>query len=98
VAAAGSISSAVAVGGFLYVGHFVPPLVALGILRSRDRGGGNPAFRTPVPLVLLPLALLACAVLLVTSGATGAAGGLGWLAVGLLLRRLAALRARRRRA
>ncbi len=104
VALAGSIHIAIAVGGFLYVGHFVPPLVALGILRHRDRNrsydrhrdGGSPAFRTPAPAVLLPLALAACAVLIATSGLEGILGALGWLTAGLLLHRLAALRARTR--
>jgi len=94
IALAGSVGLGVAVGGFLYVGHFVPPLLALAILRRRDRAGvgagagAAPAFRTPAPVVLLPLALAACATLIVTSGVPGAAGALGWLALGLLLRRL----------
>jgi len=70
------------VGGFLYVLHFLFPLVALVVLRRR--GGPSPAFRTPAPWVVLPLAFGGCLVLLVTSGWTGVSGGLGWLFVGLL--------------
>ncbi len=88
VALTGSVRLAVAVGGCLYVAHFVPPLVALAILRRRDqtRTGATPAFRTPAPAVLLPLALAACAVMIVASGIRGVLGALAWLALGLLLR------------
>ncbi len=82
VALTGSVVLAAAVGGFLYVLHFLFPLVALVVLRRR--GGPSPAFRTPAPWVVLPLAFGGCLVLLVTSGWTGVSGGLGWLFVGLL--------------
>jgi APA family basic amino acid/polyamine antiporter len=82
VAFTGSVALAAAVGGFLYVLHFLFPLIALVILRRR--GGPAPAFRVPVPRVLLPLAFGGCLVLLVTSGWTGVLGGLGWLCIGLL--------------
>ena len=82
VALAGSISLAASAGGFLYVLHFAVPLVALVVLRRRRIGA--PAFRTPAPKLVLPLAFLACAVLVVASGTEGAVGGLGWLALGVL--------------
>ena len=78
----GSVGLAAAVGGFLYVLHFLFPLLALVILRRR--GGPSPAFRTPAPRLILPLAFGGCLLLLVTSGWTGVLGGFGWLSVGLL--------------
>jgi basic amino acid/polyamine antiporter, APA family len=92
VAAAGSVELAAAVGGFLYVLHFVPPLAVVAALRRR--GDPSAAFRTPAPRLVLPAALAACAVLLAASGATGVAAGAGWLALGATLLALA----RRRRA
>lgn len=86
VALTGSVAFAAAAGGFLYVAHFVPPLAALVVLRRR--GQGTPAFATPLPGAVLPMAFAACAVLLAGSGVTGAAGGLGWLAAGLACHRL----------
>lgn len=80
VALTGSVSFVASVGGFLYVLHFVVPLVALVVLRRR--GVGAPAFTIPARRLVLPLAFLACAVLLLASGPHGVAAGLGWLAVG----------------
>jgi len=83
VATTGSVTLAASAGGFLYVLHFIVPLVAL--IALRRRGDLRPAaFRTPAPRIVLPLAFAGCAVLLLASGAEGAAGGLGWLAVGVL--------------
>jgi basic amino acid/polyamine antiporter, APA family len=82
IALTGSVMLAATVGGFLYVLHFLLPLVALVILRRR--GGPPPAFRTPAPQVVLPLACAGCLLLLVTSGWIGVLGGLGWLCAGLL--------------
>jgi basic amino acid/polyamine antiporter, APA family len=83
VAATGSVTFAASAGGFLYVLHFVVALAALIALRHRgDLAPG--AFRTPAPAVILPLAFAGCAVLLIAGGVAGAAGGLGWLAVGAL--------------
>ena len=82
VALAGSVELAAAVGGFLYVLHFLFTLVAL--VQLRRRGGPVPAFRVPAPRVILPLAFAGCIALLVTSGETGILGGLDWLVVGLL--------------
>jgi APA family basic amino acid/polyamine antiporter len=82
VALTGSVLIAATVGGFLYVLHFLFPLVALVILRRR--GGPPPAFQTPAPRVVLPLAFGAGLLLLVTSGWTGLLGGSGWLCIGLL--------------
>jgi len=82
VALTGSVLLAAAVGGFLYVLHFLFTLIALVILRRR--GGPLPAFRTPAPRTVLPLAFGGCLLLLATSGWTGVSGGLGWLFIGLL--------------
>jgi len=82
VALTGSVVVVAAVGGFLYVLHFLFPLMALVLLRRR--GGPAPAFRSPAPRVVLPLAFGGSLMLLVTSGWTGVIGGLGWLFVGLL--------------
>src|SRR5258706_9090161 len=82
VAFTGSVELAAAIGGFLYVLHFMFPLVALVILRRR--GGPAPAFSTPIPRVVLPIAFGGCLLLLVTSGWIGISGGLAWLLVGLL--------------
>lgn len=80
VALTDSVSFVASVGGFIYVCHFVVPLVALVVLRRRGVGGS--AFTTPARWLVLPMAFLACAVLLAASGVRGAAGGLGWLAIG----------------
>jgi APA family basic amino acid/polyamine antiporter len=85
VGAAGTVAFAAAAGGFLYVLHFVPPLVALVVLRRR--GGDRPAFETPAPRLLIPLAFVASAALLAASGPTGLAFGSGWLLLGLALHR-----------
>jgi basic amino acid/polyamine antiporter, APA family len=83
VALTGSIRIAAAVGGFLYVAHFLPPLVVLAVVRRR--GGVAPAFAVPLPRVVLPVAFAACLTLVAASGATGALGGAGWLALGAAL-------------
>jgi basic amino acid/polyamine antiporter, APA family len=82
VALTGSVVVVAAVGGFLYVLHFIFPLIALVILRRR--GGPAPAFRVPALQVVLPLAFGGCLLLLVTSGWTGVSGGLGWIFMGLI--------------
>jgi APA family basic amino acid/polyamine antiporter len=92
VALTGSVRLAAAIGGFLYVLHFVPPLVALVVLRRR--GEGDPAFLTPWPRVVVPLAFGACAALLVAGGVVGAAGGVAWLGLGLAARSLSRVRRR----
>ncbi|MFE0336430.1 APC family permease, partial [Streptomyces sp. NPDC058955] len=81
VALTGSVSLAATAGGFLYVLHFLPPLLALVRLR-RDPTAPAPAFRTPAPRLLLPLAFLAVVGMLVATGPRGAATGLAWLALG----------------
>jgi APA family basic amino acid/polyamine antiporter len=93
VGAAGTVSFAAAAGGFLYVLHFLPPLVALVLLRRR--GGRPPAFITPAPWLLLPLAFAAAAALAVASGPTGLAFGGGWLLVGLAVHGTGRLAVRR---
>jgi APA family basic amino acid/polyamine antiporter len=69
--------------------HFVPPLVALVVLR-RQAAAPRPAFTTPAPRLLIPLAFVASATLVAASGATGLAFGGAWLLVGLALRRAGA--------
>jgi APA family basic amino acid/polyamine antiporter len=83
VGAAGTVAFAAAAGGFLYVLHFVPPLAALVVLRRR--GGAQPAFTTPAPRLLVPLAFLASGILVAASGTTGLAFGTGWLLLGLAM-------------
>lgn len=83
----GTVTFAATAGGFLYVLHFVPPLVALVVLR-RAGEGQRPAFVTPAPRVVIPLAFAGTAVLIVASGRTGITFGTAWLAVGLVLYRL----------
>jgi len=95
VGAAGTVSFAAAAGGFLYVLHFLPPLVALVLLRRR--GGRPPAFTTPAPGLLLPLGFAAAAALALASGPTGFAAGGGWLLLGLAVHGARQLAVRRLR-
>jgi APA family basic amino acid/polyamine antiporter len=85
VAAAGSITLAAKVGGFLYALHFIPPLAALILLRRRP-GTERAAFMTPAPRIVIPLALAACVVLAVAGGLSGALGGAAWLIAGVAIR------------
>lgn len=80
MAAAGSVAFAAAVGGFLYVLHFVPPLIALAVLRRAD--GLPPRFRTPAFRLVVPAALALCAVIVAGSGWLGVLSGVAWLAAG----------------
>ncbi len=84
IALTGSLHISTAVGGFLYVTHFIPPLLVL--IKLRQRGGPPPAFRMPFASVLLPLAFAMSMVMLLSSGITGLIGGLVWLGIGVLLR------------
>ncbi|MCC8395810.1 amino acid permease [Paraburkholderia sp. MMS20-SJTR3] len=77
----GSSASATSIGGFLYVLHFVPPLLVL--MKLRTSKSASPAFRTPLPHVMLPLALGMTVLLLVASGTRGIVGGALWLAIGV---------------
>jgi APA family basic amino acid/polyamine antiporter len=83
VALIGSVSVYTAIGGWLYVLHFAVPLVVLCVLRSR--GSSTPGFRTPLARSVIPAAFVACAVLLVASGATGMIGGALWVLSGSFL-------------
>jgi len=85
VALTGSVAFAAAVGGFLYVLHFIFPLAALVVLRRRSCEHVKPSFRTPLAYLVLPLAFAASLVLLVASGETGVLVGLIWLAIGLVV-------------
>jgi APA family basic amino acid/polyamine antiporter len=78
-----SSAAAASIGGFLYVLHFVVPLVVLIVLRRRG-ADTRAAFSTPAPRVVLPLAFAACGVLVAASGTDGALGGLAWLTVGVI--------------
>lgn len=78
-----SIPLAAQIGGFLYVLHFVFPLVVLVVVRRRWPDGGT-GFRVPHARLVLPLAFFACAGLFLVSGVAGLVGGTSWLAVGLL--------------
>jgi APA family basic amino acid/polyamine antiporter len=80
VAAGGSVAVASAAGGFLFVLHFVPPLIALVVLRRR--GGDRPRFATPLPWIVLPLAFATSGLLIVASGVVGIAVGGAWLLLG----------------
>jgi APA family basic amino acid/polyamine antiporter len=84
MAALGTVAVSAAVGGFLYVLHFMPPLVALVMLRRQ--AGDRPVFATPAPRLVLPLAFVANTALLVASGLTGITLGTAWLLVGLAMR------------
>ncbi|MGI6854984.1 APC family permease [Mesorhizobium sp. 1B3] len=86
VALAGSVHISTSIGGFLYVLHFIPPLVVL--MKLRRRGGNATGFRMPLARLLLPLAFAMSLALLLSSGAIGIAGGAAWLAVGLLADRV----------
>ena len=85
MAALATVAASAAAGGFLYVLHFLPPLAALVVLRRRP-AGERPAFATPAPRLVLPLAFAASAGLLLTSGRTGVAFGTAWLLLGLAIR------------
>jgi basic amino acid/polyamine antiporter, APA family len=94
VAATRSVVLAASIGSFLYVLHFVVPLAALAALRRRgDLAGAG--FTTPAPRLVLPVAFLACLIVLLGAGTTGAAGGTAWLGAGGL--GYAVANARRRR-
>lgn len=80
VAALGSVAVSSAAGGFLFVLHFVPPLIALVVLRRR--GGPRPRFATPAPWLVLPLAFAASGLLILASGIVGMSVGGGWLLAG----------------
>ena len=89
VARGGSVELAAQVGGFLYVLHYFPPLIALVTLRRR--GGPTPVFETPLPKLTIALAFAGSVVLLFAGGAVGVTVGLAWLLVGLLGRWLAGI-------
>lgn len=84
VAGIGTVEMASSIGGFLYVLHFLPPLLALIVLRRR-RPDDEPTFSTPLPWLLVPLAFAFSVGLLVVSGATGILVGSGWLVGGLVM-------------
>jgi APA family basic amino acid/polyamine antiporter len=84
VALGGNLALAAEAGGFLYVMHFLPPLIALVRLR-RDPSTLAPSFRTPVFWLVVPLAFASSIVLIVATGRTGAAVGLSWLALGAIV-------------
>ncbi len=83
VALPGSMGLATAVGGFLYVLHFLWPLVILLVVRRR--GTTKAAFQAPLATVTTPLAFVMCLALLAASGPVGLLGGGVWLLVGVLV-------------
>ena len=82
--AAGTVRASSSVGGFLYVLHFVPPLIALVVLRRRH-DGQRPVFVTPLATVVIPLAFVVCTAMLAFSGLTGLAIGGSWTVAGLAI-------------
>ncbi len=83
VALPGSMGLATAVGGFLYVLHFLWPLVILLVVRRR--GTTKAAFQAPLATVTTPLAFVMCLALLAASGPVGLLGGGVWLLAGVLV-------------
>lgn len=83
VAVVGTVAVSSSTGGFLYVLHFVPPLVALVVLRRRQSEGERPSFQAPLPKVLVPIAFVGVAGLVAASGPVGVSVGSSWLVVGL---------------
>lgn len=88
-----SVPLSAAIGGFLYVLHYLPPLISLVHLRRQEprRITGTstpsvPAFVTPAPSLVLPLAFCGCLVLLVGTGSSGILGGGIWIALGIAYR------------
>ena len=81
VALLGSVSLSAQVGGFLYVCQFLLSLISLAFLHRKQKA--TPAFRTPFPKIVLPLACGACLVLLASSGTFGIIGGAAWMLVSL---------------
>ncbi|OLL70161.1 amino acid transporter [Pseudonocardia sp. Ae263_Ps1] len=84
VAVTVSIPIATTVGGFLYVLHFVFPLVVLVVTRRRRLPRNDDDFRVPAVRFLMPLAFAACGALLLTSGPVGIIGGSVWVLVGII--------------
>jgi APA family basic amino acid/polyamine antiporter len=76
-----SVKQTAGVGGFLYVLHFVLPLITLIVLRRR--GGTASGFRTPAAPVVLTLALAICAVFLGSTGWRVSLAGVAWVVVGV---------------
>lgn len=84
IALVGTVPMSSSTGGFLYVLHFLPPLIALVKLR-REQTGPKPRFSTPWPWLIVPLAFLSSIGLLFASGATGWLIGSSWLVAGAVL-------------
>jgi APA family basic amino acid/polyamine antiporter len=93
------IPLAAKIGGFLYVSHFVSPLIVLIVLRRRAAAGDGraPGFQVPLVNVVLPIAFLACAGLLIAGGGLGVVGGVSWLVVGVAYQSIVIARKRRGR-
>jgi APA family basic amino acid/polyamine antiporter len=81
MALTGSVSVSSSTGGFLYVLHFLLPLIALMWLR-REKSRPRSAFTTPIPWLLVPVAFAGCVCLLIASGGTGSVIGTIWIALG----------------
>ncbi len=90
VAMFGSMALVTAIGGFLYVVHFMFPLAAIIKLRRKEtklteQKEAVRSFRMPAPYVVLPIAIVFASMLLLASGKTGILHGSSWLALGALL-------------
>ena len=83
----GSVILVATIGGFLYVFHFLFPIAAVTVLRRRERKAkpSRSSFNMPAGSIVLPLALAACAILILASGFTGIAVGSFWLGLGTIL-------------
>ncbi len=86
ISLAGSIALATAVGGFLYVVHFMFPLAASLKLRiNESKQGGRKQqrfFRFSLTFVSVPIAVVFAGILILASGVTGILVGMSWLLVG----------------
>lgn len=83
------------IGSMLYVLQFVFPLVALMIVQRRASTRASPAFRTPTPWLVLPLALGGCVLLIISAVTASGLWGIslegGWVAAGLVIYSIALL-------
>jgi APA family basic amino acid/polyamine antiporter len=84
VAAVVSIPLAAKIGGFLYVLHFVFPLIGLIVVKRRNLPSDERRFRVPMVEIVLPLAFTACVALFIASGVVGLVGAVTWLVLGLV--------------
>ncbi len=88
VGAFGTVNLVTAIGGFLYVVHFMFPLAAVIKLRRAEQRtlertiGETDLFRMPLPFIFLPAAVVFGTILILASGEVGVLFGTSWLALG----------------